>query len=1034
MFAQLDTKTVYSFMTSVVDLEHYIQKASDLGYQTLGIMDCDNLYLAYHFIQACQRVNIKPVVGMEVTVKHGGGDEQLLLIALNQKGYQQLMALATAKLTGQDTWEDLAPYCQEIAVIVPYQDGKSFPNLGLPYFVGVYPNTPKLTFESPTLALHQVRYFDPQDIETLHVLHAIKDNLALKDVPLPEKHHQLLAPEHVSKLFSETYPEAVRRLEDLVSTIDYNFDATLKLPRFNRSKEAALELREVAEQGLQEKGLTSASYQERLDKELAVIHQMGFDDYFLIVWDLVHFGLKRNYYMGMGRGSAAGSLVAYALDITGIDPVRNHLLFERFLNEERYTMPDIDIDLPDIYRSEFLHYVRDRYGSDHAAQIVTFSTFGAKQAIRDVFKRFGAREHELSALTKKIGFRDTLETAYAHNMSFRQLINSRLEFQKAFEIAKRIEGKPRQTSIHAAGVVLSDRRLTNYIPLKSGDDMMVTQYDASAVEANGLLKMDFLGLRNLTFVQKMAEKLRAEQGITIAIRDIDLNDKATLALFASGNTKGIFQFEQAGAINLLKRIKPSCFEEVVATTSLNRPGASDYIDNFINRKDGKEKIDLIDPVIAPILEPTYGIMLYQEQVMQIAQIYGDFSLGKADLLRRAMSKKDAHEMGKMAADFLAGAKRLGHSTETAQHLFEMMAKFAGYGFNKSHAYAYAALAFQLAYFKAHYPDIFYDVILNYSSSSYLTDALNDGFKLVKPHINTIPYHDKITEGEILLGLRHLRQVPRELAYWLLDNRPFTGLEDFLTRLPERFQKSSLIIPLIQIGLFDESTNNRRQLENNVDSLLVFVQELGSLFADSSYHWTAYEDYSPLEKYQLEKDLLGVGISPHPLTVYFDAFKGQYVPFSHLIPDQKARLLGQIQSVKVIRTKTKGQQMAFITVTDTQDFLEVTLFPETYQRYAHLLNEQELVWLEGRVKERDGKQQLVLEELTPASLEKLWILLENHQVDAQIAAILQDHSGHIPVVLHYDDSKETLQIDSLRVAKTDALLKALKPYAMKTVFR
>ena len=305
---------------------------------------------------------------------------------------------------------------------------------------------------------------------------------------------------------------------------------------------------------------------------------MGFDDYFLVVWDLLRFGRSQGYYMGMGRGSAVGSLVAYALDITGIDPVAKNLIFERFLNRERYTMPDIDIDIPDIYRPEFIRYVRDRYGSIHAAQIVTYSTFGAKQAIRDVFKRYGVPEYELTSITKKIGFKDTLTSAYEGNLGFRQLIQGKIEYQKAFEIAKKIEGYPRQTSIHAAGVVISDKNLTDYIPLKYGEDMLITQYDAHGVEGNGLLKMDFLGLRNLTFAQKMQELLFETQGIQLRIEEIDLEDRATLALFAAGKTKGIFQFEQPGAIRLLKRVKPESFEEVVATTSLNRPGASDYID------------------------------------------------------------------------------------------------------------------------------------------------------------------------------------------------------------------------------------------------------------------------------------------------------------------------------------------------------------------------------------------------------------------------------------------------------------------------
>ena len=318
----------------------------------------------------------------------------------------------------------------------------------------------------------------------------------------------LLPPEELERAFAHNYPDSISYLEKTLAAVHYEIDTQLKLPRFNPEKPAVEELRELAEEGLRNKGLDQTVYQERLRHELAVIHQMGFDDYFLIVWDLLRFGRSQGYYMGMGRGSAVGSLVAYSLDITGIDPVKNNLLFERFLNLERYTMPDIDIDIPDVYRPKFIQYVKNRYRSPHVAQIVTFSTFGAKQAIRDVFKRFGTPEYELTNLTKRIGLRDTLASAYEKNVAFRQAIQSRPEYRKGFEIAKRIEGQPRQTSIHAAGVVMSGEDLTNQIPIKMGEEMNLTQYDAHGVEANGLLKMDFLGLRNLTFAQRMQEAVK----------------------------------------------------------------------------------------------------------------------------------------------------------------------------------------------------------------------------------------------------------------------------------------------------------------------------------------------------------------------------------------------------------------------------------------------------------------------------------------------------------------------------------------------
>ena len=760
---------------------------------------------------------------------------------------------------------------------------------------------------------------------------------------------------------------------------------------------------------------------------------MGFDDYFLIVWDLLRFGRSQGYYMGMGRGSAVGSLVAYTLEITGIDPVEKNLLFERFLNLERYTMPDIDIDIPDVYRPEFIRYVRDRYGTMHTAQIVTYSTFGAKQAIRDVFKRYGVPEYELTNITRKISFRDTLTSAYEKNMSFRQIINSKLEYQKAFEIAKKIEGNPRQTSIHAAGVVMSDNDLTDHIPLKYGEDMYITQYDAHGVESNGLLKMDFLGLRNLTFVQRMKEAALEKYGVAIDIAKIDLEDTATLQLFATGRTKGIFQFEQAGAINLLKRVQPAQFEEVVATTSLNRPGASDYIDNFVRRKHGQEKVEMLDPSLEDILAPTYGIMLYQEQVMQVAQRFGGFSLGKADILRRAMGKKNVAEMHKMEAEFVTGALELGHSETKAKEVFAVMEKFAGYGFNRSHAYAYSALAFQLAYFKAHYPDIFFDIMLNYSSSDYITDALEFDFQVASLNINNIPYRDKFQDKQIYLGLKNIKGLPRDFAYWIIENRPFTNVEDFILKLPTQYHKIQLITPLVQVGLFDVFEKNRQKILQNLPNLFVFADELGSLFADTNYSWTEAEDYTEAEKFELEKEIIGVGLSEHPLLKFAKSATQAFTPIQDLVENNHATILGEILSIRVIRTKT-GENMAFLQVSDAKRKMEVTVFPDAFKQFSKGLHEKGFYYLTGRVQKREERLQLILNDLQEAVTERFWIQVEDHESDAAISAILRKFRGDIPVVLRYENERKTVAITQYRVQKSEKLQEELKKITMKTIYQ
>lgn len=1033
MIAQLDTKTVYSFMESMISIQKYVDQGKAYGYSALGIMDVDNLYGAYYFIKECQKQGIQPLLSLEMTVHHKEELIDLRFLALSNHGYRNLMKLSTLKMTGKKEWTDFSPYLEDVCVIVPYYSAIDSLDLGHDYYIGVYPDTAQSNFSHPILPLYRVNSFEAEDLETLQMLKAIKENVTLREVDVQSQQGLFLPAHRLEQVFQEKFPQALENLSGLIGATTYEIDSSLKLPRFNPERPAVEELRERAIKGLELKGLLDSVYQARLEEELSVIHDMGFDDYFLVVWDLLRFGRSQGYYMGMGRGSAVGSLVAYALDITGIDPVAKNLIFERFLNRERYTMPDIDIDIPDIYRPEFIRYVRDRYGSIHAAQIVTYSTFGAKQAVRDVFKRYGVPEYELTAITKKIGFKDTLTSAYEGNLGFRQLIQGKIEYQKAFEIAKKIEGAPRQTSIHAAGVVISDKNLTDYIPLKYGEDMLITQYDAHGVEGNGLLKMDFLGLRNLTFAQKMQELLFETQGIQLKIEDIDLEDRETLALFAAGKTKGIFQFEQPGAIRLLKRVKPESFEEVVATTSLNRPGASDYIDNFVARKHGKEKVTVLDPVLEDILAPTYGIMLYQEQVMQVAQRYAGFSLGKADILRRAMGKKNAAEMHQMQESFIQGALEKGHGAEQAQQVFAVMEKFAGYGFNRSHAYAYAALAFQLAYFKTHYPEIFYQVMLNYASGDYILDALEMGFELAPSSINTVPFQDKLAEKTVHLGLKSIKGMPRDFAYWILDNRPFTSVEDFVTRLPKNYQKLSLLTPLVEIGLFDSFEKNRQKILSNLPTLFIFVEELGSLFADSSYNWIETEDFTEVEKFRKEQEWLGVGISQHPLV---QLSKNPLYPITslrELSEGQATTVLVEIQSIRVIRTK-KGENMAFLQVSDSKTKLEVTVFSDQYRQFKNLLHEGRFYYLNGKVQARDGRLQLVLNNLKEAVSERFWIQAADHEHDAEIYHILEQYKGEIPVIIRYENEQKNVLLPGYFVAKDVSLQESLSQIVMKTIYR
>jgi len=471
----------------------------------------------------------------------------------------------------------------------------------------------------------------------------------------------------------------------------------------------------------------------------------------------------------------------------------------------------------------------------------------------------------------------------------------------------------------------------------------------------------------------------------------------------------------------------------VATTSLNRPGASDYIDNFVVRKHGKEKVTVLDPVLEDILAPTYGIMLYQEQVMQVAQRYAGFSLGKADILRRAMGKKNAAEMHRMEESFIQGALEKGHSKEQAQEVFSVMEKFAGYGFNRSHAYAYAALAFQLAYFKTHFPAIFYQVMLNYASGDYILDALEMGFELVPLSINTIPYQDKLKDKTVYLGLKSIKGIPRDFAYWIIENRPFSSVEDFITRLPKNYQKISLLTPLVEVGLFDGFDKNRQKILTNLPTLFIFVEELGSLFADSSYSWTDTEDFSNIEKFKKEQEWLGVGVSQHPLLVLAKNPLYPIVSLAELSEGQTATVLVEVQSIRVIRTK-KGENMAFLKVTDSKTSLEVTIFSEQYRQFKNLLHEGSFYYLNGKVQSRDGRLQLVLNNLKEAVSERFWIQVANHDHDSEIYHILDQYKGQIPVVIRYENEQKNVLLPGYLVAKDAGLQESLSQMTMKTIYR
>ncbi len=1070
MFAPLNTKTEYSFLDSVVKLDDYLEGALRLGYKTVGICDVGNLHAAFRFVRKAQMLNLQPVISIELNFEWRGLPVSFSFIAKNTEGYKNLLRISTFHNYDRRQFSDIQNHLSGIALVIPETYGTLSELSELAAFadeayIGIDQQTDKGTkFNLPTLPFPAVRYLNFADNEILAILHAVRDGLSFDESLTVSSNELLQRPEAYESYFQKYFPQALTNLSVLTAKIAYQFDEKLELPRFDKKREAVEHLREEAILGLsarleEKKSLTEISsvslasalaeesttidlsvYQERLEKELSVIHQMGFDDYFLIVADLLRYAREQDIYCGMGRGSAAGSLVAYVLGITQVDPVKHNLFFERFLNPERVAMPDIDIDMPDDRRAELLAYMKNRYGSDHVAQIVTFSTLGKRQALRDVGKAFGMTEAELSNLTRMLVRRfGTLADEYENNQRFKAEVLKNGKLKRIYEVARRIEGMPRQTSTHASGVVLSEESLMNYVSLKPSEDLALTQYEAPDVEAIGLLKIDFLGLRNLTIISRLRDLVKKRQKIDIDPLKIDLEDEATLALFRAGNTMGIFQFENPQMRRFLRNLAPSKFDDIVDATSIFRPGPSQFIPQFVARRHGKEIVPVVDDSISEILKPTYGIMIYQEQIMQVAQAFAGFSLGKADLLRRAISKKKGSELEKLREDFLISAGELGHSKEKAEEIYDLIERFANYGFNRSHGFAYGALAFQIAYFKAHFPDEFYEIQLrDRKREVMILDALDNGFEIEKPNINQMKIGDFVKNKKIRLGLAHVQGISRDLAKWIVENQSYKNLADFVEKLPNNFHKKESILPLIQIGAFDYADSNRGKLAYNLAdhaNLLNYYSD--DIFMASSGGGFAYheaEDYSETEKYDFEKNLLGIGVTPHPLQSLAQRFSGNFTPIANLVKNRRMTILVEINYIRTHRTKT-GQTMAFLTVSDSRENFDVTLFPEIYRQFSSELEQGKFYLISGKVTERNDELQLVADRMSPAleTDKKLWLNLRDEKYNQKISQILREFPGSHQVILHYSNLKKTIQT-KIYVEESEFLKKRLEGYVIGIVYK
>ena len=855
----------------------------------------------------------------------------------------------------------------------------------------------------PLVATNDCHYLTRDDAFAHEVLLCIQTGKTMDDpnrMRFANEEFYVKTPDEMGELF-KALPEAVSNSVEIAERCNLELDVSGKNYHFpslalGDAQTPSQALEQQSFEGLEQRiaeirkirpdfsADDQAAYKARLEQELKIINQMGFPDYFLIVADFINWAKNHDIPVGPGRGSAAGSLVAYALRITDIDPKPYHLLFERFLNPERISMPDIDVDFCINGREDVINYVRDKYGKDNVAQIITFGSMLARAVIRDVGRGMGMPYGEVDTIAKLIpnpvGKKVTLKDAQKQEPRLRELIEKDPRVKKLFKVAMSLEGLTRHASTHAAGVVVTPEPLTNYLPLYVDPKShgQVTQFDMGYVEKIGLVKFDFLGLKTLTVIDKTVKLIRVKNP-EFDLGLIPQDDEQTFQLLSCGETTGVFQLESSGMKEYLIKLKPSCFEDLIAMVALYRPGplGSGMVDSFIKRKHGVEEFGYDFPELEPILKDTYGVIVYQEQVMQIAQVLGNYSLGSADLLRRAMGKKKPEEMAKQKKNFLDGAKGNKLETKKAEAVFDQMEKFAEYGFNKSHSAAYAYIAYQTAYLKAHYPVEFMAALLTEDMENTekviknINEIRNMGIAILPPDINASCRNFTVHEKDIRFGLGAVKGVGGAAVEAIVEAReegPFSSLHDFCERVDLRRVNKRVVEALVKCGAFDSLQHKRAQFMAAIEEAMEYGQKLQrekesgqeSLFGTDqivTQNGQMYGELPDLEEWPEnvlltnEKEAIGFYITGHPLARHSDAIKRfstcDTAGLMERADKEEVSVCGIVTGIKLLNTR-KGDRMAFVTLEDLSGFVEMVVFPETYTEAAELLNSEEALLVKGTV--------------------------------------------------------------------------------------
>ena len=1082
-FTILQVTSGYSLLRSTIDLYRYVMTAKELGYQKLALTDEGVLHGAIEFYNLCRNQNIEPIIGCLFQYKQWRNAESfssMIVYAKDEIGYQSLIELSTqyqkSKLVSKDMEKIIKEASEHLQIVFPQENSewalecsngevafqrwlfeaeeRYFPNIHLGIESNQILPIPLEELEAwgqdfsmKLLPFVKTFYLKAEDDFSYRVLKAIGDGETLSTTQAEVSGQYYLQDEKTLTQHWSTVLEGklVRQLQEFVDSLKWKLPKhELLLPKFQtpEGKTSQEYLQEICQQSLKDKELVKDEYESRLNYELSIIHQMGFDDYFLIVWDIMKYAHEAGIQTGPGRGSAAGSLVSYLLNITKVDPIEYQLLFERFLNPERYTMPDIDLDFPDNRREDILDYVRRKYGENHVAQIATFGTFGSKQALRDVCRVLGLTTVQAGewskAIPNQLGI--NLKSAYEQSKNLQTLVSRSPKNQLIFETACRIEGLPRHLSTHAAGVVLYDKPLTDVIPLMYKDQQMpITQYTMKYVEQIGLLKMDFLGLTNLSILHDSIELTKSIYQHEIILNEIPLDDEKTLELFQMADTNGIFQFESDGIRRVLKKLRPTNLEDIAAVNALYRPGPMEQIDTFIKRKHGQEVVKYPHPILESILQSTYGVMVYQEQVMQVTSQMAGFTLGQADILRRAIGKKDAKVIETEKTHFIEGAIGKGIDVASATEVYQYIERFANYGFNRSHAFAYSLLAYQLAYFKAHYPCAFYTAILRFVGDrspklqTYFIEAKQRGISIKNPSINTSVDDYTATIDGIFIGLNAIKGLRRDFIQEILKQRKLNGqfidFMDFAFRIGKKYCKKEVLEALIDAGAFDELGKNRATLRATIDAVIESVKFHGSNIAlelnEEMYpKYFEEEDSNIIEKIEREIAVLGFPVSAFPTEPYEILYKEQKAnPISTIYESKPVSVLGILKNIRKTRTK-KGEPMAFGTIQDETGEMEFVVFSEVYPIVFSLLEENQLVLLKGKTRKNlQSKWQVQVQQvlslfeiegLAQATSIKCYIKitekLQTKEVFDQIRNVIINNPGDTTVLLYIESKDQVLKMN------------------------